>query len=125
MKSMSVGRVNSTSYELESIKEESDKEEEHQQQANAELSEAQENTYYTLVDVGVIPGIALDLAIQFEPDHILGWIQYYLSVLSKQKSLDNPLGVLVKRLRSGDEPPCVPSQGDLHSLRLRMSWSNL
>ena len=61
---------------------------------------------------------------QLTPDHILGWVRYYLSVLSMQKSLDNPLGVLVKRLRSGDEPPCLPSQGDLQSLRLQMGRFN-
>lgn len=127
VKPVSVGGVKPASYELESIKEESDKEEEHQQQPPAEIDEAQgerENAYYTLVDVGVIPDTALDLVTQLPPDHILGWVHYYLSVLSRQKSLDNPLGVLVKRLRSGDEPPCVPSQGDLYTLRLRMSWFN-
>ncbi len=127
VKPVSVGGVKPASYELESVKEESDKEEEHQQQPPAEIDEAQgerENAYYTLVDVGVIPDTALDLVTQLPPDHILGWVHYYLSVLSRQKSLDNPLGVLVKRLRSGDEPPCVPSQGDLYTLRLRMSWFN-
>jgi hypothetical protein len=118
---MSVGRVNCTSYEIESIKEEADKEEPHQQQPPAENDEACENAYYTLVDVGVIPSIALDLAHQLEPDQILGWVRYYLSVLSKQDNLDSPLGVLVSRLRSGDEPPYVPSPADLQGLRLQLS----
>jgi hypothetical protein len=120
----SVGRVNSPSYEIEAGNEEANKGEEYQQQPQVKMDEAQERAYYTLVDVGVIPTIALDLASRFEPDHILGWVRYYLSVLSRQKSLDNPLGLLVKQLRSGDEPPCVPSPGDLQSLRLQLSRFN-
>ena len=125
----SEGRVNCTSYEIESIKEESDKEESHQQQhaesdENDEAREAQENAYYALVDVGVFPGTALEISQQADPDHIDGWVRYYLSVLSGQDNLSNPLGVLVSKLRSGEEPPCLPSSADLHSLRLQYSRYN-
>lgn len=124
--STSVEGVNCTSYEIESIKEESDKEEPHQQHAteSAEFNEAQEdrnNAYYALVDVGVIPAIAFDVANRIDPNQVLDWIRYYLSVLSKQENLSNPLGVLVSRLRSGEEPPFVPSPADLQSLRLKLS----
>lgn len=117
---VSVGRVNSASYEIESDKEEPDKEEPHQQQP-PELEQAQENAYYTLVDVGVIPATALEIAHRVAPDEILDWIRYYLSVLCKQDNLSNPLGVLVSRLRSGEEPPYVPSTADLQSLRFQLS----
>lgn len=111
------------SYRIESIKEESDKEEPHQQQQaeNDENDEAQENAYYALVDVGVFPCTALEISQQLDPDFIIGWVRYYLSVLSEQSNLSNPLGVLVSRLRSGEEPPYLPSSADLHSLRLQYS----
>nr|MBF6614911.1 hypothetical protein [Chloroflexota bacterium] len=99
------------------------KEELHQQQG-AEIDEDREdrnNAYDALVDVGVIPGIALELANGSDPDRIFGWVRYYLSVLSRQENLTNPVGILVSRLRSADEPPYVPSPGDLQSLRLQMS----
>lgn len=120
---VSEGRVNSMSYRIESIKEESDKEEPHQQQQaeNDENDEAQENAYYALVDVGVFPCTALEISQQLDPDFIIGWVRYYLSVLSEQSNLSNPLGVLVSRLRSGEEPPYLPSSADLHSLRLQYS----
>lgn len=120
---VSEGRVNSMSYRIESIKEEADKEEPHQQQQaeNEENDDARENAYYALVDVGVFPGTALAISQQLDPDFIIGWIRYYLSVLSEQSNLSNPLGVLVSRLRSGEEPPYLPSSADLHSLRLQYS----
>ncbi len=117
----SEGRVNRASYEIESVQEEANQEEPHQQQPPIQIDEAQENAYYMLVDVGVIPNIAFDLAHHLAPDHILEWVRYYLSVLSKLENLHNPLGVLVSRLRSGEEPPYVPSSADLQSLRLQLS----
>ena len=127
MNSMSVAGVNCTSYELESVKEEADKEEPHQQQRHPrdkeqeDKEEEQEQAYYALVDVGVLPSTAYDLARRTEPELILDWIRYYLSTLSTQSNLSNPLGVLVSRLRSGEEPPFAPSPGDLQSLRFRLS----
>jgi hypothetical protein len=125
---VSVAGVNCTSYELESIKEEADKEEPHQQQQRhsndkekEDEEEHREQAYYALVDVGVIPSTAFDLAGRAEPELILDWVRYYLSTLSAQSNLSNPLGVLVSRLRSGEEPPYAPSPGDLQSLRLKLS----
>jgi hypothetical protein len=120
---VSEGGVNCMSYRIESIKEESDKEEPHQQHQaeNEENDEARENAYYALVDVGVFPGTALEISQQLDPDFIIGWVRYYLSVLSEQSNLSNPLGVLVSKLRSGEEPPYLPSSADLHSLRLQYS----
>jgi hypothetical protein len=42
-------------------------------------------------------------------------------VLCRQDNLNNPLGVLVSRLRSGEEPPYVPSSADLQSTRFQLS----
>ena len=123
VKPMSVGRGKCTSYEVESLKEEASTEKEEQQQPD-EMNEDQERAYYALLDVGVIPNIALEIVTRLTPDHIVEWVRYFLSVLSRQKNLDNPLGVLVKRLRSGDEPPYLPSPADLQSLRLQMSRFN-
>jgi hypothetical protein len=71
---------------------------------DAECPEDQRQCVALLVEQGVVLSVARALARKYDPEVIRGWVRH----VQRQQNVDNPAGLLVTCIRSGDPPPSRP-----------------
>lgn len=61
----------------------------------------QQQSFYSLLHIGVLEDIALELARSHDPSRVMDWVEY----ASRAQGVRNPAGMVVAGLRRGIDPP--------------------